>query len=57
MINNYLPFELATSGFASSEPSLIATAFLILFIAFPALAAFVRLGFDWLEETANYINE
>jgi hypothetical protein len=21
------------------------------------LAAFVRLGFDWLEETANHINE
>ena len=45
------------SGLASSESFLIATAFLILFMAFPPTFAevFARLVFDWLDETANHI--
>ena len=47
--------EFDTSGLASSESFLIATAFLILFIAFPpTLAVFARLlGLDWLDDTEN----
>ena len=49
----YLPLEFDTSGLASSESFLIATAFLILFIAFPpTFAVFARLlGLVWPDDT------
>ena len=52
LIVNYLPLEDETSGLASSESFLMATAFLILFIALPpTLALLLKLGLLWLEDT------
>ena len=51
--NVYLPLEFDTSGLASSESFLIATAFLILFIALPPTFAVLArlLGLDWFDDT------
>ena len=49
---SYLPFDEDISGFASSESFLIATAFLILFIALPpTFALLAKLGLLWLDDT------
>ena len=54
LIVNYLPLEDETSGLASSESFLMATAFLILFIALPpTLALLLKLGLLWLEDTTK----
>ena len=47
----YLPLTFDTSGLDSSESALIATAFLILFMAFPPTLVLRALGLDWVEET------
>ena len=55
---NYLPLEDETSGLASSESFLMATAFLILFIALPpTLALLLKLGLLWLEDTTKDRNK
>ena len=51
---NYLPLEDETSGLASSESFLMATAFLILFIALPpTFALLAKLGLLWLDDTKS----
>ena len=53
LTSGYLPLEFDTSGLASSESFLIATAFLILFIALPPTFAVLArlLGLDWFDDT------
>ena len=52
--DSYLPFDEDISGFASSESFLIATAFLILFIALPpTFALLAKLGLLWLDDTKS----
>ena len=55
-VHTYLPFVelVAIKGLASSESLLIATAFLILFIALPpTLALFDKEGLLWLDDTES----